>query len=124
MVKKRLSADDGIVYSTASGEICPNCGQAIKKCICRKIKAEQIPAGDGIVRITRETKGRKGSGVTLLNGICKNANDLKVLAKELKKKCGTGGSIKDSTIELQGDVREQSKTILEKKGFKVKICGG
>ncbi len=124
MLKKSYQETDGLVYSTATGALCPNCGQPVKKCICREIKNQQQPAGDGIVRISRETKGRKGAGVTLLSGICLNNNDLKILAKELKKKCGTGGALKDGVVELQGDVREQVKNLLEQKGFKVKICGG
>lgn len=124
MVKRQILDDGGIVFSTAKGSECPKCSKPIKKCICKKLKNSKRPTGDGVVRIKRETKGRKGAGVTLLTDICLSTNELKILAKDLKKKCGTGGSLKDSVIELQGDVREQVKTLLEKKGFKVKICGG
>lgn len=124
MVKKQLSDKGGIVFSTVHGSECPHCAKPKQKCICKEIADASIPAGDGIVRIKRETKGRKGAGVTLITDICLSITEIKELAKELKKKCGTGGSIKDGVIELQGDVRDQVKALLEKKGFKTKICGG
>ena len=79
---------------------------------------------DGIVRLKRETKGRKGKGVTLVTGTGLEAKALKDLAKTLKQKCGVGGSINQGVIEIQTDNREQLKTILESKGFTVKIAGG
>ncbi len=124
MAKKLIKDNGGFIFSTSDGELCSKCSKPINNCICRDLAASSIPEGDGVVKIKRETKGRKGSGVTLLTDICLNKPELKQLAKELKKKCGTGGSIKDGVIELQGDVRELVMTILHKKGFKVKICGG
>ena len=124
MKHKHIKDSGGLVFSTERGKLCPKCQQPLTACICQNLAATKIPEGDGTIRIRRETKGRKGAGVTLLCDICLNQNDLKVLAKDLKKKCGSGGSIKDGRIELQGDVREQAKNILEKKGFRVKICGG
>ena len=82
------------------------------------------PAGDGVVRLKRETKGRKGAGVTLITGVPLAGNDLKALAKELKKKAGVGGSIKDGVIEIQGDQRDLVLPLLEKKGWTVKKAGG
>lgn len=124
MAKKLIKDNGGLIFSTSNGELCSKCSKPINNCICKDIAANTIPEGDGVVKIKRETKGRKGSGVTLLTGICLNQSELKQLAKELKKKCGSGGSIKDGVIELQGDVRELTMTILQKKGFKAKICGG
>ncbi|MFM1604708.1 MAG: translation initiation factor, partial [Porticoccaceae bacterium] len=80
--------------------------------------------GDGTVRIRRETKGRKGKGVTTISGIELPEADLKALAKQLKKKCSTGGTIKLGTIEIQGDHRDLLRTELEKLGHKVKLAGG
>ncbi len=77
--------------------------------------------GDGIVRLFRES--RKGNGVTLIKGLPATM-DLKSLAKELKKKLGVGGSIKEGVIEIQTDKREKIKELFEKQGFKVKIAGG
>jgi translation initiation factor 1 len=80
--------------------------------------------GDGIVRIRRETKGRKGKGVTTLSGFSMSESELKVLAKQLKQKCSTGGTVKDGMIEIQGDHREILKVELEKRGLITKLAGG
>jgi translation initiation factor 1 len=101
-----------LVYSTESGRITPE-----------KEKPSR-PQGDGIVRIQRQTKGRKGKGVCLVTGIDLDDVQLKLIAAELKKVCGCGGSVKDGVIEIQGDKREQIKTHLEKKGMTVKLAGG
>lgn len=85
---------------------------------------ENAPEGDGIVRLHRESKGRGGKGVTLVKGLPLKADELKTLAKELKQVCGTGGTVKDGVIEIQGEQREKLKPVLEKKGFTVKISGG
>jgi translation initiation factor 1 len=79
---------------------------------------------DGVVRIRRETSGRKGKGVTTITGVPLAEKELKVLAKKLKKVCGTGGSLKDGVIEIQGDHRTALKGMLEKEGYTVKLAGG
>ncbi|CAM3794571.1 MULTISPECIES: stress response translation initiation inhibitor YciH [Vibrio] len=84
----------------------------------------QRPKGDGIVRIQRQTKGRKGKGVSIITGLDLEDAPLKLLAAELKKVCGCGGSVKDGTIEIQGDARDKIKAHLEKKGHTVKLAGG
>ncbi|MGL6027953.1 MAG: stress response translation initiation inhibitor YciH [Vibrio sp.] len=101
-----------LVYSTELGRIKP------------ESEKTERPKGDGIVRISRETKGRKGKGVTLVKGLDVDDTALKLLAAEFKKKCGCGGAVKDGDIEIQGDVRDLLKTLLEAKGFKVKLAGG
>lgn len=110
------------VYSTEQGRICPGCNQPVNRCTCK----QQVPlvSGDGIVRISRETKGRKGKGVTLVAGIPLADNELKALAKQLRQQLGTGGSIKDNILEFQGDQRSAIKDLLEKLGYKVKLSGG
>ena len=115
--------DDGLVYSSEHGNMCPQCHKKLKACACSS-KQPKIPAGDGIVRVGRETKGRKGKGVTVITGVLLAEKELKALAKELKKKCGTGGTLKDGVIEIQGDQRDLLIGLLEKKGFKVKRSGG
>lgn len=115
------SASAGSVYSTELGRTCPECGKAKGKCVCSN---ESMPEGDGIVRIQRETKGRKGKGVTLITGILLAPAELKKLAKELKQKCGVGGAVKDGVIEIQGDVREQMLDEMKQRGFTVKKAGG
>ncbi len=111
-MKKSKSNDQGsrLVYSTESGRIKSSSKDPV-------IQDE----GDGIVRLFRES--RKGNGVTLIKGLPSNT-DLKSLAKELKKKLGVGGSIKEGIIEIQTDKREKIKELFEKQGFKVKIAGG
>lgn len=108
------------VYSTDQGRICPDCDAPIAQCICTD---EHIPEGDGIVRLKRETKGRKGKGVTLIEGVLLPESQLKGLAKELKNKCGCGGTVKDGVIEIQGDFRDLLQSALQQKGFKVKKAG-
>lgn len=101
-----------LVYSTDTGRI-------------DEAKAEVVrPKGDGVVRIQRQTSGRKGKGVCLITGIDANDTELATLAAELKKKCGCGGSLKDGVIEIQGDKRDLIKSLLEAKGMKVKLAGG
>ncbi len=111
-----------MVYSTAVGKVCPACGKPVAGCICSKKKSPS--AGDGIVRIGRETKGRKGKGVTTISGVPLDPSALSVLAKELKKKCGSGGTIKDTIIEIQGDHRDLLFAELQQRGWQVKRCGG
>lgn len=110
-----------LVYSTDSGKLCKQCGQAAHKGACQKNDA---PIGDGKVRISRETKGRKGAGVTLIKGVPLNESDAKLLLKQLQKACGVGGSLKNGVIELQGDQREKVQKALADKGWDVKISGG
>ncbi|MBH2704110.1 stress response translation initiation inhibitor YciH [Serratia marcescens] len=93
-----------------------------------RIKQEEVKPqrakGDGIVRIQRQTSGRKGKGVCLIAGVDLDDAALDKLAAELKKKCGCGGSVKDGIIEIQGDKRDLLKQLLEAKGMKVKLAGG
>lgn len=112
----------GVVYSTDFGRICTTCSEPVDHCTCRSDKGQS--PGDGIVRISRETKGRKGSGVSLISGLPLDSGELKQLAKKLKKKCGSGGSVKKGIIEIQGDHRAQLIAELEKEGYKVKRAGG
>ncbi|BAP43153.1 translation initiation factor Sui1 [Pseudomonas sp. 21LCFQ02] len=123
MVKKAASfaALGGLVYSTDAGRHCPDCSQPVDACIC---KQTVIPAGDGIARVRRESKGRGGKTVTTVSGVPLAEDALKDLAKALKQRCGTGGSLKDGVIEIQGDHVELLIAELVKKGFKAKKSGG
>jgi translation initiation factor 1 len=118
---KRSAKDSALVYSTDRGRICPGCGHPADQCCCSK---KSQPLGDGIVRISRETNGRKGTGVSLISGLRLDGAGLKRLAKQLKQKCGSGGSIKNGVIEIQGDHRDLLKAELEKQGYKAKLAGG
>lgn len=112
----------GTVYSTGQGRLCPNCGQATAHCICSTKK----PAvqGDGVVRVRRETKGRRGKAVTVITGVPLEHDRLLKLAQELKQKCGSGGTVKDCVIELQGDHHDKLMEELKKRGYTVKRSGG
>lgn len=110
------------VYSTESGRICPKCGKPVAECICKK--SAPRPAGDGVVRVSRESKGRKGKTVTLVTGLRLGDSALQQLASELKRQCGTGGTVKDGVIEIQGDHRDVIFDILKKQSFNVKKAGG
>ena len=111
----------GLVYSTEFGRACPGCSQPQDQCICEQ---EPLPEGDGIVRVSRETKGRGGKVMTLVKGVPLAGAELKTLAKELKKKCGVGGTLKEGVIEIQGDQRDLLVSELSKRGFTVKKAGG
>jgi translation initiation factor 1 len=104
--------DLDIVYSTDQGRIRPD----------RKQPA--APKGDGIVRVGRETKGRKGKGMTIVTGVPLHPEGLRDLAKQLKQKCGTGGTVKSGTIEIQGDHRDLLVVELQAMGYTVKRAGG
>ena len=110
---KNNANNSRLVYSTDVGRI-----QESKK------SANAVPQGDGIVRIRRETAGRNGKGVTTITGLMVDEHELKNLAKHLKQLCGTGGSVKDGIIEIQGDQRDKIKLELEKRGHTVKLAGG
>lgn len=112
-----------LAYSCESGRNCPKCKKPITGCACRKSAAPPA-SGDGVVRVGRETKGRKGKGMTLITGVPLPTNELKKLAKELKQKCGTGGTLKDGVIEIQGDHRDALVEILKARGWTVKRSGG
>jgi translation initiation factor 1 len=119
---KKSSLPGETVYSTEHGRMCPACGNALTQCACHHSK--KIDPGDGIVRISRQTKGRKGKGVTLITGISSEDNDVRALAKKLKQLCGSGGTVKDGVIEIQGDHRKAVAEELERHGFTVKLAGG
>lgn len=113
----------GIVYSTGSGERCPNCLRAIAACVCKKGTPGKV-SGDGVVRVSRETQGRKGKGVTVIAGLGLPPDQLDALATELKKKCGSGGGVLEGRIEIQGEHRDRLVEELIKRGWKVKRAGG
>ena len=121
---KKQDIQIGTVYSTDHGRTCPTCARPIAQCVCRENEANRVPEGDGIVRVSRETKGRKGKGVTLVTGVPLDQNKLRNLAKQLKRICGAGGTVKDAVIEIQGDHRDILVQELTKQGYIVKRAGG
>lgn len=122
---------DRVVYSTDGGRVntCPVCGQSYKHCRCDRSSIQQTSASasnksDGIVRIMRERKHRRGKTVTVITGVPASSEELSALAQELKKFCGTGGTVKDGVIEIQGDHCEKVQAKLSELGYKVKRAGG
>ena len=113
----------GIVYTTGVGERCPNCLRAIAQCVCKKGTPGKA-SSDGVVRVSRETAGRKGKGVTVIAGLGLTETELQALATELKKKCGSGGAVENGRIEIQGDHRDRLVEELTKRGWKAKRAGG
>jgi predicted translation initiation factor SUI1 len=113
---------DEIVYST--GPDGPGKSKRRKK---KSGKTQNVISGikkDGIVRVRRESKGRGGKTVTVIYGVPMAPQELSSLAARLKKKCGTGGTVKEGTIVIQGDVVDAVMPLLEKEGFTVKRAGG
>ena len=112
----------GLVYSTDTGRVCPGCGHPAHHCGCGREKNR--PPGDGVARVSRQTKGRKGSGVCLITGLDLGEAELRELARQLKQKCGSGGTVKNGVIEIQGDHRQALVEALLKLGYKAKPAGG
>ena len=129
-------SESRLVYSTANNNTCSRCHKPLKNCKCQTktatktasknpVQAATNTPNDGVVRISRETKGRKGKGVTLVKGVKMTETELKQLSKQLKTLCGSGGSLKDGVIELQGDHREQVQTFLSQNLKQtIKLAGG
>ncbi len=116
-----------LVYSTETGRMCPDCGQVRSACVCRSAASKPASATptDGIVRIRRETRGRRGKTVTVIDGLGSDAMTLSRIATSLKKHCGTGGSVTaDHAVEVQGDKRDQVKRWLDDQGFTTRLAGG
>jgi translation initiation factor 1 len=119
-----MARSSSLVYSTDAGRHCPECNRPVAACACRQLARTARAACDGIVRLRRETKGRGGKGVTLIDGLPLEEDALLALAKQLKNKCSSGGTVKDGVIEIQGDHRIQLQSLLEAQGYKVKLAGG
>lgn len=102
--------------------MCPACGKPKKDCQCRR--QAHRPVGDGVVRVGRETKGRKGKGVTVITGLILDQDGLRQLATRFKQLCGSGGTVRDGIIEIQGDHREKLIDELRRQGWNVKQAGG
>lgn len=99
---------------------------AVSACVCRQTDsaASTVPATDGVVRISRQTRGCKGSGVTVITGLALEPAAVERLARELKKRCASGGRVVDGVIEIQGEHRQVLQSILQERGFTVKLAGG
>ena len=119
---KNRGATGGLVYSTEAGRMCPVCRQPAVHCICKLAAAG--PRGDGVVRVSRETKGRGGKAVTLVRGVPLPPDQLAPLGKQLRTACGAGGTVKDGVIEVQGDHADRITELLKAQGYGAKRAGG
>lgn len=112
----------GLVYSTDGGKMCPDCRRSIAQCVCRK--SSPAPATDGVIRVSRETKGRNGKSVTVVRGLALDSGAMVLLGKEIKSACGSGGTVKDGVIEVQGDHVDRVIAFLKARDLVVKRAGG
>lgn len=117
-----LRMADRIIYSTAHGSLCPNCRRPVQGCVCPKGVAGAAKPGN--VRVGREIKGRAGKGVTTIAGLPLSLSDIESLAAKLKKRCGSGGTVREGVIEIQGDHRDAIVAELNKMGWPAKRSGG
>lgn len=117
----KSNSNGGLVYSTEGGRMCPECRRPLADCAC---KAKPAAIGDGVVRVSRQTKGRGGKSVTLVKGLALDAIALALLGKQLRTACGSGGTVKDGVIEVQGDHCELVIEVLKKHGHQAKRAGG
>lgn len=124
MSRARRRGGGGFVYSSDEGRLCPACARPVARCTCAGDLRTRRPQAAGPVRVGRQTKGRKGSGVTVITGLPLSARELSELASELKRRCGSGGTARDGTIEIQGDHRELLVTELVERGWPAKRAGG
>ncbi len=121
----KSSSIGGLVYSTEFGRTCPECRHALAECICKAdARTRAAPAGDGAVRVSRQTKGRGGKSVTVVKGLALDAIALALLGKQLRTACGSGGTVKDGVIEVQGDHCELVMEVLKAHGHSAKRAGG
>lgn len=109
-----------VVYDSDHGRTtCPECQRFVSQCRCSQ---QAAPTTDGIARVRREV--RRGKPMTVVLGLPLGDADLRTLGKALKKKCSSGGSVKDGQIEIQGDHRDAIVRELESHGYTVKLAGG
>ena len=108
------------VYSTATGRTCARCGWPETNCQCSSQRANDPLPSRIVAKLRMEKKGRGGKMVTVIDGLPRNDAFLKELAAELKRACGTGGTVNDGGIELHGDLRDRLRDVLAQKGFTVK----
>ena len=111
-----------LVYSTDAGRICPDCRQPTAACVCKKASAR--PASSGVIRVSRQTKGRGGKTVTRIEGVPLGDDALAQLGKQLRTACGSGGTVKGGVIEVQGDHCDKVIEALVQQGYAAKRSGG
>ena len=114
----------GIVYSTGQGRMCPGCRRPVAQCACKTAAGRAVRAEAGRVRVSRQTQARAGKAVTLITGLPLADSELATLASELKRHCGSGGTVKDGVIEIQGEHRDALVAELMRRGYAARRSGG
>lgn len=115
-------AGSRIVYSTATGRMCPGCVRPVAECVCGRVAT--VAAAAGPVRVGRATQGRAGKGVSVVTGLALPPGELDALARALKQRCGSGGTVRDGVIEIQGEHRDSIVALLAERGIVAKRSGG
>ena len=123
-MRRSRDEGDGFVYSSDQGRLCPRCGRAVAECVCAGERRQRRPSAGGPVRVSRQTKGRKGKGVTVVIGLPLSDAELSELGADLKRRCGSGGTVKAGVIEIQGDHRDVVVAELAARGWAAKRAGG
>ncbi len=113
-----------IVYSTGVGRICPGCSRPAAECACRDAKGNSLRPAPGPVRVARAVAGRGGKAVSVITGLPLDEAALARLAAELKRRCGSGGTVREGTIEIQGEHRDTLVAELQKRGYDARRSGG
>ena len=112
------------VYSSDLGRICPGCRRPVGQCACKDARGKSVRPGTGVVRVARLTQGRAGKAVSVITGLPLAAADLASLARELKQRCGSGGTVREGTIEIQGEHRDTLVAELVRRGYAARRAGG
>ena len=113
-----------IVYRTGVGRICPGCRRPTAQCACKTAAGRAQRSQSGQIRVARQTQGRAGKAVTVITGLPLDEQSLASLATELKRRCGSGGTVRDGVIEIQGEHRDTLVAELTRRGFPAKRSGG
>ncbi len=113
-----------IVYRSDVGSICPGCQRPVAQCACKDARGKSARTGTGAVRVSRATQGRGGKIVSVVAGLPLGPAELATLAAELKRRCGSGGTVRGGVIEIQGEHRDTLVDELVKRGFAAKRAGG
>jgi len=113
-----------IVYRTGVGRICPGCRRPSAQCVCNTAPGRPQRSHSGQIRVARQTQGRAGKAVTVITGLPLDEPALASLATELKRRCGSGGTVRDGVIEIQGEHRDTLVAELTRRGFPAKRSGG
>jgi translation initiation factor 1 len=113
-----------IVYRSDVGRICTGCRRPIAQCACKDTRGKAVRPGSGVVRVSRVTQGRGGKAVSVISGLPLDQAALAALAKQLKQRCGSGGTVREGTIEIQGEHRDTLVAELAERGYAARRAGG